>query len=111
MKKLIIGLLTFQLLVSNVFAADIEVNSKVESVTIYHSGAFVKRNAAIQLKSGVNVLVFKNVSSKIVLSSLKINNKQVTLLNKTIIKRSEEHTLNSSHVRISYAVFCLKKKK
>src|SRR5436309_11467516 len=25
--------------------------------------------------------------------------------------RSEEHTLNSSHVKISYAVFCLKKKK
>src|SRR5699024_11389947 len=25
--------------------------------------------------------------------------------------RSEEHTLNSSHVSISYAVFCLKKKK
>src|SRR5436309_5894461 len=24
--------------------------------------------------------------------------------------RSEEHTLNSSHVKISYAVFCLKKK-
>src|SRR2546430_5343221 len=26
-------------------------------------------------------------------------------------KRSEEHTLNSSHSQISYAVFCLKKKK
>src|SRR6266403_4489599 len=26
-------------------------------------------------------------------------------------ERSEEHTLNSSHVEISYAVFCLKKKK
>src|SRR5690606_39839058 len=25
--------------------------------------------------------------------------------------RSEEHRLNSSHVKISYAVFCLKKKK
>src|SRR5437773_8326389 len=25
--------------------------------------------------------------------------------------RSEEHTLNSSHITISYAVFCLKKKK
>src|SRR5438874_7400384 len=25
--------------------------------------------------------------------------------------RSEEHSLNSSHVEISYAVFCLKKKK
>src|SRR5437867_4544288 len=27
------------------------------------------------------------------------------------IPRSEEHTLNSSHRTISYAVFCLKKKK
>src|SRR3712207_8575107 len=26
-------------------------------------------------------------------------------------ERSEEHTLNSSHANISYAVFCLKKKK
>src|SRR2546426_3416673 len=29
----------------------------------------------------------------------------------TIDARSEEHTLNSSHLVISYAVFCLKKKK
>src|SRR5690349_23240207 len=28
-----------------------------------------------------------------------------------VLHRSEEHTLNSSHVEISYAVFCLKKKK
>src|SRR5690625_6493309 len=28
-----------------------------------------------------------------------------------VLARSEEHTLNSSHVAISYAVFCLKKKK
>src|SRR2546426_8469425 len=27
------------------------------------------------------------------------------------VERSEEHTLNSSHLVISYAVFCLKKKK
>src|SRR3712207_7152228 len=27
------------------------------------------------------------------------------------VERSEEHTLNSSHANISYAVFCLKKKK
>src|SRR5690606_41607692 len=29
---------------------------------------------------------------------------------RTLRCRSEEHTLNSSHVKISYAVFCLKKK-
>src|SRR3712207_7333741 len=28
-----------------------------------------------------------------------------------VLERSEEHTLNSSHANISYAVFCLKKKK
>src|SRR2546421_9402292 len=28
-----------------------------------------------------------------------------------VVKRSEEHSLNSSHDQISYAVFCLKKKK
>src|SRR5690349_22596566 len=28
-----------------------------------------------------------------------------------LTSRSEEHTSNSSHVEISYAVFCLKKKK
>ena len=32
------------------------------------------------------------------------------LLKDSSITRSEEHSLNSSHRRISYAVFCLKKK-
>src|SRR2546426_2357937 len=34
-----------------------------------------------------------------------------TLALKTGTTRSEEHSLNSSHLVISYAVFCLKKKK
>src|SRR3712207_9485127 len=36
---------------------------------------------------------------------------QDELLQKVNSVRSEEHTLNSSHANISYAVFCLKKKK
>src|SRR2546426_3110802 len=35
----------------------------------------------------------------------------VTGLTTVYLDRSEEHTLNSSHLVISYAVFCLKKKK
>src|SRR5690554_7116452 len=35
----------------------------------------------------------------------------IRVIKPNFIKRSEEHTSNSSHVRISYAVFCLKKKK
>src|SRR5690606_39429389 len=34
----------------------------------------------------------------------------VLLEGRVELPRSEEHTLNSSHVKISYAVFCLKKK-
>src|SRR5574343_2038129 len=33
------------------------------------------------------------------------------LINPTLDFRSEEHTSESSHITISYAVFCLKKKK
>src|SRR5712664_3549771 len=36
---------------------------------------------------------------------------QVTRLNTKTGERSEEHTSESSHDQISYAVFCLKKKK
>src|SRR5206468_7429650 len=35
---------------------------------------------------------------------------QPFLIGKVAADRSEEHTLNSSHDQISYAVFCLKKK-
>src|SRR5688572_31076740 len=41
-------------------------------------------------------------------SGLKVIDKALTLPNKP---RSEEHTSDSSHSQISYAVFCLKKKK
>src|SRR5690349_23168042 len=34
-----------------------------------------------------------------------------THLQAALVTRSEEHTSESSHVEISYAVFCLKKKK
>src|SRR5207249_6213198 len=35
----------------------------------------------------------------------------VAVLGPQTLARSEEHSLNSSHVSISYAVFCLKKKR
>src|SRR5690554_7119873 len=42
------------------------------------------------------------------LSAIGVSNKIINSEVKTLDDRSEEHTLNSSHVRISYAVFCLK---
>ena len=87
MKNLIALFLTSLLLLSSAQAVENNVSTKVESVTIYHSGALVSRVGTVDLKPGINELVFKNLSSKIVLNSLKIGNKQVTILNKSIIRK------------------------
>lgn len=66
--------------------------SEVESVTIYHSGALVSRNTELQLEPGIHELAFKNLSSKMVLNSLKVLNSEITVLNKSLSKKlsSEE---------------------
>src|SRR5699024_12192082 len=44
------------------------------------------------------------------LKERELEENQLYVRPKKKLERSEEHTLNSSHVSISYAVFCLKKK-
>src|SRR5687768_3521817 len=78
------------LITTNIFALEIDMNTKVDAVTIYHSGALVMRTGTTELKPGVNELIFKNLSSKIVLSSLKVLNKEVTILNKSIVRKLTE---------------------
>ena len=86
MKKIIAGILIMHF-ISNTLSAEVDMNTKVESVTIYHSGALVKRTGTDDLESGIHQLVFRNVSSKIVLSSLKISNKEITILNRSLIRK------------------------
>ncbi len=81
-------LLTTSIFLSFQFLAnEITVESKVQDVIIYHSGALVNRVATTELKPGLNELVFMNVSSKIILNSLQISNKEVTILNKTLVRK------------------------
>jgi uncharacterized protein (TIGR02231 family) len=87
MNHLKIALLVCFLLTGRLFAIEIDMVTKVDAVTIYHSGALVERTSAIVLKPGLNELVFKNLSSKIVLNSLKVANKEVTILNRTILRK------------------------
>ena len=87
MKKFIIGFLTIYFTTNSLLASEIDVNTTAESVTIYHSGALVTRTATTEVTSGTNELIFRNLSSKIVLNSLKINNQAVTVLNKSIIRK------------------------
>src|ERR1700741_4521048 len=90
MNKLRSLLLISLLITTRAFALEIDMHTKVDIVTIYHSGALVMRTSTNDLKPGVNELVFKNLSSKIVLNSLKVLNKEVTILNKTIIRKLTE---------------------
>ena len=87
MKKISFLILLTCLISGKVFAVEIDMITKVEAVTVYHSGALVIRNSINDLKPGVNELVFKNLSSKIILNSLKVTNKEVTVLNKSIIRK------------------------
>lgn len=87
MKNIVFALITICITAVNVNSAEIDVATKAESVTIYHSGALVTRTSSVELKEGMNELVFKNLSSKIVLSSLKVSNKEITILNKSIIRK------------------------
>ncbi len=97
MKKLAFGLLTVLLTTKCLFAIEVDMNTKVESVTIYHSGALVIRTDMSELNPGVNELIFKNLSSKIILNSIKISNKEITILNKSIIRKLTKEELNQLH--------------
>lgn len=68
--------------------------TKVDRVTIYHSGALVVRTATTELKPGMNELIFKNLSSKLILSSLKVGNKEITILNKSVIRKLTKEEFN-----------------
>jgi uncharacterized protein (TIGR02231 family) len=73
---------------TNLFAAkNIEILSKVENVVVYHSGALVSRVADNKIGVGLFELEFKDISSKTVLNSFVIKNKEVTILNKNLIKK------------------------
>lgn len=79
---------------SRSFANEIELLSRVESVTVYHSGALVTRTSNTPLKTGINEIILNNVSSKIVLNSIKVNNKEVTVLNKSLIRKLSDEEFN-----------------
>ena len=76
------------------FAKEVDIVSKVNEVTVYHSGALVSRTSNQRLETGMQEIVLKNISSKLVLSTITINNKEVTILNKSIIKKLTKEQFN-----------------
>lgn len=79
--------LSFAIIGTLTQAQAVNVTTKVTEATVYHSGALVQRSGNVNLKAGVNELQFRNLSSKIILSSLKVNNKEMTVLNKSVVKK------------------------
>jgi uncharacterized protein (TIGR02231 family) len=77
------------------FSNEIEIQSKAKEVVIYHSGALVKRTANFTLEPGFNEISIPNVSSKLVLSSLKFTNRDLVILNKRFLKKLTNEEKNS----------------
>ncbi len=86
-------ILLFALFTGPLFSQN-EFVTNVEVITIYHSGALVERSGSKNLKNGLNEIMIKNVSSKMVMNSLKIRNPEITVLNKTLIRKlsTEEYS-------------------
>src|SRR3712207_8363795 len=87
--------------------------------TLFRSDELVDRRAVARIRvqrlhQGVAVRVGPEVSEEtfdVVVAGevLRVSRELPVAVGQRV--RSEEHTLNSSHANISYAVFCLKKKK
>ena len=75
-------------------AQELELNSKATEITLYHTGALVNRTASVDLAPGSHELVFRNVSSMLLLGTLKINDKEITVLNKSLVKKLSDEELN-----------------
>ncbi|NCQ15047.1 MAG: DUF4139 domain-containing protein [Flavobacteriales bacterium] len=60
---------------------EIEINSKVNEVSVFIEGAQIKRNKSVNLKSGINLLKFINLSPFIEAKSIQLKtSKNVTVL-------------------------------
>lgn len=78
-----IKLITLFLLISNYLVANdsIFIEAKIKTVTVFLRGAQVKGEANVNLKKGVNLLVFKNLPKDINVSSFQVKtNYEVTIL-------------------------------
>lgn len=76
-------LLTICLLIFSVFNAEAQnVETKIQSVTVYRKGAMVERTGTINLKKGSNTLYLNNLSTELDPNTLiiGINNKDVNIL-------------------------------
>src|SRR5690625_5972339 len=78
-------------------------------------GASYQIDLAENLTFGTNLNTFTNVGKALSSTDIHFNNKLVgrinSFMNATLNLDRKSTRLNSSHVAISYAVFCLKKKK
>lgn len=92
MKYILITLLLFA--VQLLSAQTTEVKSQVNSVTIYHNGALVNRSFNIKLEEGMNEISIPHTSSKIIMNSLQVKNNDLTVLNKSLLRKLTKEEMN-----------------
>ena len=82
-QRLLSKLLICCLLIFSIFTAEAQnVETKIQSVTVYRKGAMVERTGKIDLKKGSNTLYLNNLSTELDPNTLRIgiNNKSAKIL-------------------------------
>ncbi len=88
MKSILLTCLCLQVALSSLCSTDYStIATSVDEVTIYHSGALVKRSSSEYLSPGLHELVIESVSSKMILNTFKVKNRNVTVLNKVVVRK------------------------
>ncbi|MEZ4798765.1 MAG: DUF4140 domain-containing protein [Flavobacteriales bacterium] len=63
-------------------------------MTIYHNGALVNRSFTIKLEEGMNEITIPHTSSKIVMNTLQVKNNDLTVLNKSLMRKLTKEEMN-----------------
>jgi len=70
--------------------AQIELNPHVKEVTVFYVGAEITHELEVNLQPGLNTLILKNVSSKILTRAVQILDKDLILINASLERRFSE---------------------
>ena len=75
MKKFVLSTVIFMSIIINLSAAEITVKSKVSNVTVFPGSAQITRTSTFSAGSGINEIVFENVSVYLNTSSIQAKGK------------------------------------
>ena len=94
MKQLTVLILLFWICIANSYA-QLELDPNVKEVTVFYVGAEITHKLGIELQPGLNTIILKNVSSKILPRAVQILEKDLILINASLERRFSDDEIKA----------------